>query len=56
VSVLPLVGEQDDRDVRSSGVGQPRGLKPSVSWLTDTESLVLFPVVLGPLPPSLTIG
>jgi hypothetical protein len=27
-SILPLTGAQEDRDVHSSGVGQPRGLKP----------------------------
>jgi hypothetical protein len=42
--------------LRPCGVGHPRGLKPSVSWLTDTKLFILFPVVPGPLPPSLTIG
>jgi hypothetical protein len=55
-SVLPLASVQDKCDIWPCGVGHPRGLKPSVSWLTDTEFFVLFPVVSGPLPLVLTIG
>jgi hypothetical protein len=54
-SVLLLASAHDDNDVRPCSVGHPRGLKPSVFWLTDTKSFILFPVVPGPLPLSLTI-
>jgi hypothetical protein len=45
-SVLPLASIQDNCDVRPCDVGHPRGLKSSASWLTDTESFVLFPLSL----------
>jgi hypothetical protein len=54
-SALPLTSIQVDPNVWPCSVGHPTGLKPSVSWLTDTKLSALFPVVPGPLLSLLTI-